>query len=136
MNTNLLLGGIIVILALLGWGGFEHGRYARTKLQLETVESMNAQLLDENKRKEVENEERIKIALTERESLTRQLHDNQVRLSDLRNSITTQRPGGACTESATVDTALSQFLADVEGFITEGDQAVINVKAWSDSWPQ
>ena len=138
INPKLILAGglLLVILSMLSWGLWERSGKLSAKAELTALQTEHDKVVAENKRKEVLNNERIKTADAERVSLTRQLHDNQVRLSALRASITTHRPDGTCTESTTVDTALSEFLADVEGYITEGDTAVINVKAWAASWPK
>lgn len=137
-NPKVLLAGglLLVILSLTTWGLWERSGKLSIKAELTSQQAEYDRTVKENKRIKEENDERIKTAATERESLMRQLRDNQLRFGSLRASITTRRPKGTCTESATVDAALSQFLADTEGFITEGDEAIINVKAWADSWPK
>ena len=122
-----------IVGAILAYAWFEHTRFLNVKLEYANFieQSLTLQL-----QKEKEHAAQINVALGMRDDAFKLLRDSENRARNLRASITTQRPDGTCTESATVDAALSQFLADVEGLVIEGDEAIINVKAWADSWPK
>ena len=122
-----------IVGAILAYAWFEHTRFLNVKLEYANFieQSLTLQL-----QKEKEHAAQINVALGMRDDAFKLLRDSENRARNLRASITTQRPDGTCTESATVDAALSKFLADVEGLVIEGDEAIINVKAWADSWPK
>ena len=122
-----------IIGAILGYAWYEHTRFLNIKLEYANFieQSLALQL-----QKEKEYAIQLNVAMGMRDNAFKRLRDSENRARNLRASITTHRPIGTCTESATVDAALSQFLADVEGLVIEGDEAIINVKAWADSWPK
>ena len=130
-KSYLFIVGIIG--AILGYAWYEHTRFLNIKLE---YANFIEQTLALQLQKEKEHALQLNVALGMRDDAFKLLRDSENRARLLRASITTQRPDGTCTESTTIDAALSQFLADVEGFITEGDTAIINVKAWANSWPK
>ena len=129
-KSYLFIVGIIG--AILGYAWYEHTRFLNIKLE---YANFIEQTLALQLQKEKEHALQLNVAMGMRDDAFKRLRDSENRARLLRASITTQRPDGTCTESTTVDAALSQFLADVEGFLTEGDTAIINVKAWANSWP-
>ena len=128
---NYIMAGIVV--AILGYAFYEHTRFLNIKLEYaDFIEQSLALQLQKDKDHAIQ----LNMALGMRDDAFKRLRDSENRARNLRASITTRRPDGTCTESTTVDAALSQFLADVEGLVIEGDEAVINIKAWNSSWPK
>ena len=92
--------------------------------------------MKDNRRKEIENDERIKTAAVERESLMRQLRDNQVRLSTLQRTLTTAGTGRVCYDADGLNTAYRELVSEIRAIAGEGQAALINNKAWLESWPR
>lgn len=132
MNPKLLGGIGLVILALTTWGFAERSGRLSIKAELAVLQAVHDEVVKDNKRKEVENNERIETAATERESLMRQLHDNQVRLRTLQRTLTASGTGRVCFRSEAFATTLS----GITGLLGEGEIGVINAKTLLESWPK
>ena len=129
-TANQLL--IVVILAFGGWGAWEHARFLSVKAEYSDFrEQATVNALKQEKAYNAQ----INNAMVERESALGRLRDSQERANTLSASLATALSRGTCQDSATDHAALSRFFTDVEGYIIEGDTAVINVKAWAESWP-
>ena len=139
-----LAGGIAAIMLILaGYGWFEHNRYARVKAEFDgfvaQAQAIAAVQLAENQRKEKEREQRIKDAIRDRDAMV-------VRMRNLAKSASgSLLPGTStaagitettCYNRAGLDAALSRFEEGIKGLVTEGDEAIINTRAWLSSWPK
>ena len=123
---------LAVISAIFGWGMWERSGKLSAKAELTVLQILHDKVVKDNKRKEVENDERIKTAAAERDSLHRQLRDNQVRLSTLQRTLTTSKSGQVCFREQGFATALS----GITGIITEGEVGIIDARTLLDSWPK
>src|SRR3990167_8423281 len=141
IRPKLILGGAIlaVILALSGYGWFEHNRYARVKAEYDgfvaQAQAIAAVQLAENQRKEKENAQRIKDAESDRDIALTQLRHataNTGRLRTTISALTASTTGKVCYRSQGLDAAFS----GITGLIEEGDGAIIDNRAWFDSWPR
>ncbi|HJS82859.1 MAG TPA: hypothetical protein VJ742_08520 [Nitrososphaera sp.] len=138
MNPKLYLaGGVTIILLLLtSWGFYERSEKLSIKSELAVLQAIHDEVVKDNKRKEVENNERLKTAATQRESLMRQLRDNQVRISTLQRTLTASGTGRACYDADGLNTAYGELVTEVRAIAGEGQAALINNKAWLESWPR
>ena len=129
-KSYLIVAGILS--AMFGWGMWERSGKLSAKAELTVLQVLHDKVVKDNKRKEVENDERIKTAAAERDSLHRQLRDNQIRLSTLQRTLTTSRSGKVCFREQGFATALS----GITGLLGEGETGIINAKTLLDSWPK
>ena len=135
-----LAGGIAAImLVLAGYGWFEHNRYARVKAEYDgfvaQAQAIAAVQLAENQRKEKEREQRIKDAIRDRDIALTQLRHatkDSGRLRTTISALTASSTGKVCYSSTGLDASLSE----ITGLIEEGDAAIINNRAWFESWPR
>ena len=135
-----LAGGIAAImLVLAGYGWVEHNRYARVKAEYDgfvaQAQAIAAVQLAENQRKERENAQRIKDAVRDHDIALTQLRHATKDTSRLRTTISTltaSSTGKVCYRSEAVDAALR----GITGLIIEGDDSIINNRAWLESWPR
>lgn len=138
INPKLVMAGglLLVILSLTTWGFYERSGKLSVEVKLTLLEAKHDEVVKENKRKEVENDERIKTAVTERESLVRQLRDNQVRLSAVQRTLAAGSSERVCYARAGLNAAFGILVSEIRGIASEGDTAIINNKALLDSWPK
>jgi len=124
---------IIILLAVGGYGWYEHTRFLNERLAYSDFrEEATAQVLKQEKA----HNDQINAALIERDASIARMRDSQTRSKSLQSSLATALSRGTCQDSATDHAALSRFFTDLEGYIVEADTAVINVKAWLESWPK
>ena len=131
MNKYLIFGGILLALSWLAWD--QHDRYVTVSIEYENYR-LSAE--KEAKQQEKDNEDKIKVALADRDAALASLLDSQVRSRALRNSITPAGPERICYSRSAFDTALSTYLAGVENLLADGDKAVVDNKAWLSAWPR
>lgn len=144
MNPKLImLGGVgLVILALTTWGFYERSSKLSIKAEYDgfvtKAQILAAERLAENQRKETEYRERLKTAEFAASASLKRLREytERPRGSLLPSASTsTGIPETTCYNRAGLDAALSKFEEGVTGLLTEGDEAIINVRAWLASWP-
>jgi hypothetical protein len=89
------------------------------------------------KRKETENADRIKTAVSERDRAIKRLSDERAGRSVV--PFTPPDPGGGgkvCYDRAAFESALQRFAERTAELIDEGDRALIDSKALLDAWPR
>ena len=126
MNTNLVIFGIILVLC--GYSYFEHDRFIKARLELNTFVAKTEAL---QAKQEKDNAQAINNALTERDAANLKLRDSQTRTRSLQSALTADRSSKVCFRSQGFDAALS----GITGLIEEGDRAITDNKAWLNSWP-
>lgn len=147
MLTNLKLYGIIALAGLLaalaGSTWFEHQRYLTTKAQYDgfvaQAQALAAQQLAENAAKEKAYANQVHTAESDRDAALKRLRDSQADTDRLRMSVTPEAAAGTdrvCFTRTGLDRAIQSFLADVQGFLEEGDSALIDDQAWAKAWPR
>ena len=138
MNPRLIaLGGIgLVILSLTTWGFYERSGKLSIKAELEVLQVLHDKVVKDNKRKEIENNERIKTATAERDSLLRRLRDNQVRLSALQRTLAASGSGRVCYDADGLNGAYRELVSEIRVISGEGQAALIDNKTWLSSWPK
>lgn len=138
---------ILIILAVIGsltastWA--EHEKYLVAKSEYAAYVS-KAEALAANQRAKIaqlekDNAERLHIAELARLAALDQLRHDQAIASARRVSVTPQAAGGTdrvCFARSKLDEAVQRFLADVQGFVAEGDNAIIGVRAALSEWPK
>ena len=127
MNTNLIILGIILVLC--GYGYFEHNRFIKARLELDTFVATTEALQAKQER---DNAQAINNALTERDAANNRLRDSQSRTRSLQAALTADRSSKVCFRSQEFGATLS----GITGLINEGEAALINFKTCMDSWPR
>ena len=127
MNTNLIIAGIVLVLC--GYGYFEHNRFIKARLQLDTFVATTEAL---QAKQEKDNAEAIHTALSERDAANNRLRDSQARTRSLQAAITADRSSKVCFRSQEFDTAISR----VAGIVEQGENSMINFKACISAWPR
>ena len=131
MNQYIITG--LILLALIGWGGYEHTRFLNERLAYSDFrETSAAKVL---KQKE-EHDEQVANALAARDDALNRLRDNEIRSRAIRANITPQGGDRLCFHRTAFDTALQQFLGNIEILIAEGDLSLINLQATLAAWPK
>ena len=131
MNQYIITG--LILLALIGWGSWEHSRFLSERLAYSDFRETSA--IQALKQKE-EHDEQISVAMAERDASISRLRDSQKRTNALRSAITPTGPEKLCYGRSAFDAALSAYLAGVENLLADGDQAVIDNKVWASAWPR
>ena len=131
MNQYIITG--LILLALVGWGSWEHSRFLSERL---AYSDFREQSVTQALAQEKQHNDQMSVAMDERDASLARMHDSQKRTNTLSASLATALSRGTCQDSATDHAALSRFFADVEEYIIEADTAVINVKAWASAWPE
>jgi hypothetical protein len=129
----------MAVMALFAWGMWERSGKIKVQADYDTfiikAQAIAAVQLAENQRKEKENAQRIKDAESDRDTALKQLRHTTANTSRLRTTIaalTASTTGKVCYRSQAFDAALS----GITGLIIEGDGAIIDNRAWFDSWPR
>jgi hypothetical protein len=130
-NTNLLL--IFVILAVGGWGWYEHGRFLSERTAYSEFRETSA---EQALKQEKEHALQVNDAMSTRDAAINRLRDNEIRSRSLRTNITPQGSERLCFNRTAFDAALQQFLGDVEVLLAEGDTALINLQTTLAAWPK
>ena len=131
MNTNIVVG--VIILSLIGYGYFEHTRFLSEKAAYSDFRETSATKALE---KEKEHALQVNDAMSERDAALKRLRDNEVRSRAIRANITPQGNDRLCFNRTAFDTALQQFLGNIEGLLAEGDISLINLQATLSAWPK
>lgn len=143
---NLKLYGLLAVALLIAtlsastW--FERQRYLTTKAQYDgfvaTAQALAAQQLAENARKEKAYADQVHAAESDRDAAVKRLRDSEADTRRLRMSVTPEAAAGTdrvCFTRTGLDRAIQGLLADVQGFLEEGDGALIDNQAWAKAWP-
>ena len=141
MNTNLIIGVFIIALGTGLWVLGDRNGAARIQGRFDTfvkqTEIMASAQILENARKEKENAERVKSAESGRDVAIKRLRDESARISGMH--VTPTPADGSerlCFSSGGLDSAVQQLITDVQGLVETGDIAIINNRAWMNSWPR
>ena len=131
MNQFITVG--LILLALVGWGTWEHTRFLSVKAEYSDFrQEATAQVLKQEKA----HNDQINSAMAERDVSIARLRDSEARSRSLRASITPQSGDRLCFHRTAFDAALQQFLGDIEGLLAEGDISMINLQATLAAWPK
>lgn len=131
MNQYIVLG--LILLALTGWGTYEHSRFLSLKTEYsEFKETAATQALKQEKDHAIQ----VNNALAERDIYLNRLRDSEIRTRALRASITPQGPDRLCFNRPALDAAIQSFLGEVQGLIEQGDVTLINLQATLAAWPK
>jgi len=131
MNINIIF--FFIILALGGWGYYEHDKFLSVKAE---YSDFREQSVTQALAQEKQHNEQINVAMVERDAANKRLSDDQARSRALRTAITPTGPEKLCYSRSAFDAAISAYLAGIENLLADGDQAVIDNKAWLESWPK
>lgn len=144
MNPKLImLGGIgLVILSLTTWGFYERSGKLSIKADYDgfiaKAQILAAERIAENQRKEAEYRERLKTAEFAAAAARNRLREYTERPRGSLLPTSAASSGSSettCYNRAGLDTALSRFEEGITGLLAEGDEAIINTRAWFASWP-
>ena len=137
MNQYIVLG--LILLALVGWGTYEHNRFLTTKAEYGEFIAQSEKLASDQKAKIIQMEkdhaEKLHVVELARLAALDQLRVNQERARASRVSITPKGSERFCFSRNGFDAALQSFLGTVEGLIAEGDIALIDKQTLLKAWP-
>src|SRR3989304_1211500 len=132
---KLVIGGVllVIILSLFGYARWEPSRYVETKADYDTfiikAQVLAAERLAENRRKEIEYQERLKTADAARSILLNRLRDSEASTHSIGMSLfaaTTQ--SRVCLDKSRSDEAFTRLVADLQGLAQQGDIALIDLQ--------
>lgn len=142
--TKYLLGGMAIALVLMGLA-VRHYRaeyieiYGQFEAFKAVVKANGERAEAEKLAKEKENATKIRGALRDRDAALAKLRDegNRPPSSLLPEPApATPEPSRIRFDRAELDGAIQSFRSGVQSLIVEGDKAVIDNKAWAESWPK
>ena len=131
LTANQLL--IVVILAFGGWGAWEHARFLSVKAE---YSDFREQAVTQALAQEKQHNEQISVAMAERDASIARMRDNEIRFNSSFLPKTTGNSETACYDRSRLDAALSKFEEGIRELLTEGDEAIINNRAWASAWPE
>ena len=129
MNTNLIIAGIVLVLC--GYGYFEHNRFIKARLELNTFVATTEALQAKQER---DNAQAINNALTERDAAIK-LRD-QARANLVRVSLTAENTSRVCYRPDELNRAYREFVEEIRAIAGIGQDSIIDNKAWSEAWPR
>ena len=129
-----------ILSTLFAWGMWERSGKLSIKAEYDgfviKAQILAAERLAENRKKEIEYEERLKTAEFARTVAINQLRISQERARVSRMSIIPQGPERLCFSRSGFDAALQSFLGTVEAIVTEGDIGLIDKQTLLKAWPE
>jgi len=130
---------IVILLAVGGYGLWEHSRYVSTKADYDGFVSkaqiLAAERLVENVKKEGEYREKIRLAESARNDSLTKLRDYQKRADLSRMSFLPASPEDrVCFNRTRFESAIGTLVADLQAIAGTGDIALIDLQTILSSW--